>query len=159
MNRDDFFLNDPENYKDPWFKYAFDKAKEGNRWAQYEIGGFYEHISEHKKSFHWAEKSAVQGLMEGQFILGRIYLFGNDFIPIDRNKAFKYLSLAAEQRGHSVASYLAGKLAYFYFGQYKTGIKWLNQSIRLGCVEARSVLNDIKRNEGSMKYFIKKYIG
>jgi len=148
-------LEKAEKGEDKWFNYAREKAEEGNRMGQYELSGFYNDFGDFEKALYWAEKSAAQGFMDGQFLLGTFYLLGNDLVTVDYNKAYNFLSLAASQ-GHSTAQFHSGAMAYQFFNQPKLGIKWLTKSANGGNKEAGELLERIKQKEGNLGFWSKK---
>ena len=86
------------------------QAKSGDSVAQFELGLYFESLSnkerDQKKAVDWLTKAAEQGHAEAQFNLGRIYLLG-EAVPRDEPTGIRWLLQAAEQ-GLADAQYAVG---------------------------------------------------
>lgn len=83
-------------------------ATAGNSEAQYYLGEIYSFgegvPADEKKSVDWYTRSAQQGNVDSQSMLGTIFLNGSKVIPHDYNQAAFWLTKAAEQ-GDADAQY------------------------------------------------------
>lgn len=74
------------------------KAESGDAESQFVLAGMYFEgkgvAVDHKKTFEWCEKSALQGYEIALFRLGGMYYQGNG-VARDHKKAYAYLTIAA----------------------------------------------------------------
>ncbi|MDR0604454.1 MAG: sel1 repeat family protein [Bacteroidales bacterium] len=106
------------------------KAEQGDRYAEYLMGKFYEEKC--RKSFsgednvlslEWYEKAADQGLDSAQFEIGRYY-----YHNLNHDIAIDYLLRAAEQ-GHGRAQYYLGMHYHHYeYEDYEKAAYWTKKS-------------------------------
>ncbi|MCD8201221.1 MAG: sel1 repeat family protein [Clostridia bacterium] len=80
-------------------------AEEGDPDAQCFVGNLYftgvfdEYVEEDRdEAFRWYGKALEQGSSQAQFFFGSVYFLGQG-VTLDYDKAYRYLSMAAEQ-GH-----------------------------------------------------------
>ena len=95
------------------YYYYIDKAKNGNKIAQYNIGYFYYYgeggvSRDYEKAVSWYRKAANQGLAEAQAALGQVYSEGHG-VTKDYSMAAYWYSKAVEQ-GNAVAQNNLGVL-------------------------------------------------
>lgn len=120
-------------------------AKEGDPWAQYNIGQMYRQGHGLEKNsemaFEWYLKAANQGLGIAQFAVGASYS-NADGISRDYQEAFEWFNLAAKQQNYS-AQYQIGRIYYYGVGREKDIIlshMWLNIASFNGSEEAKNFL-------------------
>ena len=138
---------DAANNKD--YETAFNEwlplAKEGDAWAQYNIGQMYRQghglESNSEIAFEWYLKAAKQGLGIAQFAVAASYS-NADGVAKDYNEAFKWFNLSARQQNYS-AQYQLGRIYYYGAGKEKNNIlshMWVNIASFNGSNDAKDFL-------------------
>lgn len=91
-------------------------ADSGDITAHYYLGVYYEEVEHNDlKAFEHFQKAADAGMSDAQNMLYLYYYWGGDGIPIDKEKAFKWIEKSANQ-GNKRAQYLLGRM--YLEGQY-----------------------------------------
>lgn len=114
-----------------FMNFSFSKKKESKK--------VYARPDEKKESFvQRITRQAEEGDVNAQLTLGYMYLYGEEGVEIDYNKAFRYYSMAAAQND-SVAVNNLGSLYYSGIGtekDYLTAATLFDRAAKLGNVEA-----------------------
>ncbi len=114
-----------------FMNFSFSKKKESKK--------VYARPDEKKESFvQRITRQAEEGDVNAQLTLGYMYLYGEEGVEIDYNKAFRYYSMAAAQND-SVAVNNLGSLYYSGIGTEKDYLKaatLFDRAAKLGNVEA-----------------------
>ena len=78
-----------------------ERAQKGNAEAQFNLGYMYRAgqgvPQDYAQATKWARLAADQGYASAQYILGLVYLFGQEGVPQDYVQAHMWLNLAAAQ--------------------------------------------------------------
>jgi len=93
----------------------------------------------YKKAFSYLYNSAEYGNPEAQFIIARMFAFGEG-INKNEDDAIRWFEKSATQ-GHSWAQYYLGKL-YLEKGFRQKGIEWLRKSFVNGITKAKYVIEE-----------------
>ncbi len=139
-------------------------AKQGNLWAQYDLGYIYlngKGVPEnYKAAKKWFTLSAEQGYSRGQHQLGLMYLHGKG-VPENHKIAVKWLTLAAE-KGNDMAQYALGYMHYLGKGvpqNYKTAAKLYIKSAEQGHAFAQLHLGHLyQRGQGVLTDYLRAYM-
>lgn len=122
------------------------KANNGDVNSQYSLAELYKEksdsISDKKKAFKWALKSAKQGHEKAQVMLGNFYAYEPEVVDKDIDKAISWFKKAAKQNYCEAYN----SLGWVYSGEYKddkslkVALDWFNKGIDLNCLTTMSAL-------------------
>jgi hypothetical protein len=133
------------------FKTLLSQAQSGDREAQYLVGLIYERGLLVPRDFSstriWMLKSAEQGYVPAQEVIGRMYLMGvrdNGPIP-DYADADRWLRLAATQGNADAQFWLGTGYERGWFGgtDYREALKWLRKAAAQGLPDAQYCLGQM----------------
>ncbi|WP_437556590.1 tetratricopeptide repeat protein [Acidithiobacillus sulfuriphilus] len=118
-------------------------AIQGDKQAQFQLGGYYDSEGDHAEAIHWYRKAAQQGDARAENIIGLAYYKGSG-VPRNYQKAVRWYRKAAEQ-GDALAENNLGKA--YYFGQgvpqnYGKAVHWFHLAAQRGLVNAEANLGD-----------------
>jgi TPR repeat protein len=112
-------------------------AKQGEAWAQYELGRMYalgDGVAvDYRVATRWFSQAAEQGLPRAQYVLGVMYQSGSG-VASDNRQAAKWYRQAAE-KGHSKAQNQLGLMYQKGLGVEKDdreAVNWLRQAAEQG---------------------------
>ncbi|TYB30471.1 MAG: sel1 repeat family protein [Candidatus Mcinerneyibacterium aminivorans] len=141
-----------------------ERAKAGDKEAQYEIGFYYYEKNQHEKAYKWFKKSALQDVEKSQNMLGKLYYYGKG-VPEDYKKAAYWFEKSADW-GNAESQLYTGHIYYNGMGVTKNiykAFKYFREAAYNGEGEAQGKVGlmylhgiGVEKNKEEARYWFKQ---